>query len=149
MPTSNSSLVTDSAISSQVENDRFKKRSPLEIRKSEGIGESISKLLPHSQKGPLSILNSSIIASTSNANTNFVPTIASTVITSQNSGGTVTISPAANPLKHSRDKTPISNLSGGGEPIKRKRGRPRILDADTDIYNPIYETEEQNQQGKY
>ena len=144
----NSSFVTGLATSNQNGNDKANKRSSLELRKPEVITENSSRSLLQSQRGPSSISNSSLIASSSGSNVVSGPIVAAAVITSQNSGGTVTVSPTANPLKHIRDVSPICSISIGGEPIKRKRGRPRILDPDTDTYKPFCGTEEQNQQGR-
>ncbi len=119
--------------------EKLKKRAPFEYRK-ETMNESNSRML-QSQKLP----NLSLVAANSNANG---PILASTVISSQNRGGTVTVSPTLNHFKHSRDVSPVSSISMSGEPIKRKRGRPRILDSE-DLFIPFHDTEEHEQQGKY
>ena len=149
------SLVTALATSSQNGNqNKTIKRTSLESKRVALIeattDNSIRLNHAHSQRTQVSPLNPSLIASSSGTSISATSiAAASTVIVSQNtSGGTVTISPTTNPLKHSIELSPISSSSVGGEPVKRKRGRPRILDADSEVYRPLCGSEEQNQQGK-
>ena len=51
-------------------------------------------------------------------------------------------------LKHPPKLSFILNVTIAGEPPKKKRGRPRILDADDDFYQPLCDTEEKNKIGK-
>ena len=51
-------------------------------------------------------------------------------------------------LKHPNKLLFVLNVTIAGEPPKKKRGRPRILDADDDFYQPSCDTEEKNKIGK-
>ena len=150
------SLVTALATSSQNgnQNKAIKRISfePKRLSLVEATTDNSSRLhRAHSQRTQGSPLNHSLVASSSGTSISATSiAAASTVIASQNtSGGTVTVSPTINPLKHSIELSPISSASVGGEPSKRKRGRPRILDSDSEVYRPPCGIEEQNQQGKY
>ena len=139
-PPSKSTFVTSSFTSSQNANERGNKRSSFDAKKDIIVNENSSRQL-NIQKMPNSILR------TSSPTSNMRSIVTSSITSSQNSGGTVTVSPTINNLKHSRDVSPVSTISIGGEPIKRKRGRPRTLDPDTDHFKPLHDTEEQDQQG--
>jgi hypothetical protein len=141
IPASNSSFVTASMTSGQNANERGNKRSSFDAKRDIVNENSIRQI--YSQKIPNSILR------TSSPTSNVRPIVASSITSSQNSGGTVTVSPTINSLKHFRDLSPVSSISIGGDQIKRKRGRPRILDSDTDLFEQLHDTEEQDRQGKY
>ena len=125
------------------ENEQINRNLYLEHKAA--LAEHGEKSVHQSQKISELFFNSSLLASRSVSKAD---SMVASMISSQNSGGTVTVSPTVNILQASRDVSPVSSISVSGEPIKKKRGRPRTLDAETSSYPKFRDSEDHDQQCK-
>ena len=125
------------------ENEQINRNLYLEHKAA--LAEHCEKSVHQSQKISDLFFNSSLLASRSVSKAD---SMVASMISSQNSGGTVTVSPTVNILQASRDVSPVSSISVSGEPIKKKRGRPRTLDAETSSYPKFRDSEDHDQQCK-
>ena len=116
-------------------NDKFNCKSPNEHKKTLIAGNN-SKYLNNSPKVP----NLCLVEKSSQAS--------ASIVSHPNTGGLVTNTHSRNNFKQSSDSTPISALSASGDTLKRKRGRPRILDSDSDVHGQFPDMDEEDQSGK-
>ena len=116
-------------------NDKLNRKSPIEPLRNLIAGNK-SKFPNNSPKLP----NLSLDDKSSH--------VSAAIVSHQNNGGLVSLTHSSNNFKHNSDSTPISTLSVSGETLKRKRGRPKTLDSDYDVYGQFHDMDEDDNLGK-
>ena len=127
--------ITTSKNMNQLSTEKINPKSPFEIKNSPSVASNNKIINPSTKMSYISNFDKNSLASVSSGS--FV-----------NGVGIASAMQSKSHFKISPDISQGCPLPADGETIKRKRGRPRTLDTDSDVYKQFLDIEEEEQSGK-